>query len=161
MFNNMLNGKDWWPPPQTVTSVSSGQQSAVFDLLREEQQETGVKVCRGLTFGGRIKRNLVLTIDRQRGNSHMWFIRVNETLLLGDGATLSQHWMGDITEVTLDHCHGQAACQRSRQKTSDRHSVTGQIHQHHQYNADNGLTGHRFVCFTKEPRHLTFQCIFF
>lgn len=90
----------------------------------------------------------------------MWLVRDNETLLLGDGATLSQHWLGDITEVTLDHCHGQAASQRSRQKTSYRPSTTGQINQHHQYDAHNGLTGHRFVYFTREPRHLTFPCIY-
>lgn len=80
--------------------------------------------------------------------------------LQGGGATLSQHWLGDVTEVTLDHCHGQAACQRSRQKTSYRPSATGQIHQHHQCITDNGLTGHRFVYFTKNPRHLTFPCIY-
>lgn len=40
----------------------------------------------------------------------MWLVKDNETLLLGDGATLSQHWLCDITEVTVDHCHGQAVC---------------------------------------------------
>lgn len=45
-------------------------------------------------------------------------------------------------------------------KTSYRPSVTGQIHQHHQYNADSGLTGHRFVYFSKDPKHLTFPCIY-
>lgn len=81
ILNNTLNGKEL----VTFTincdlSLFSGQQSAVFDLFWKEQQETGVKVCRGLTFGGRIKRNLVCTIDRQNGNSSMRLVKDNETL---------------------------------------------------------------------------------